>query len=304
VRISRSQIVPPDWIDYCSTAEHIYFLLTDCIQILDYSGNQTRTIPLEQPEIQPTSIFIDEYCLLVGYVNGTMEMRLIEEDLQLLRVSDTADAGGPGKKSITSIGSSPEYVLVHASENGLMIYTKPSMLFYKWIMLGGHCTIDSFAIRDSIMFVLRDTHEIHLQDFDKHRIFEQYVKTYDYIDIEYDGSYLYAATTSSILVYLPEEAERPHNPKLVGQLNFKRKLEGLIMVENRLHAVFPDEIVPVNVDSSSVEKPVLETGDGLQMTGGLELKYENRLRPENFVGEIDIPHVADRTLNIIHFDTR
>jgi len=209
------------------------------------------TITLAKPNIQPTTLYVDNSSIFIGYVDGTVEIRMKTAEYPLHRITSRDDASGPGSSVIGGISASASYVLVRADENGLLIYSKPTLLFYKWIMIGGHTIIRSVAIRDHLLYVLTADHEIHLLDFSIHRIYEQQVMSYRYIDIEFDGRFLYAATSTAVLIYLPPADSREVKPELIHQLNFTETIQGLAIVANQLLVVFDQEIQVVQLPDLS-----------------------------------------------------
>lgn len=291
------------------TGQDLIYVLTKTREIDLYERNGTsliylRSISLAKKHRKPLSLYVDEDTVIVGYDDGTVELRLINEDYGILRITSTDDPSGPGSARVTGILASDSYLLVKAHENGLLIYSKPSLLFYKWIMIGGHTKIKSASIRHEILYVLTAENEIHLLNFQHHRIYEQEVMSYQYVDIEYDSTYLYAATSTSVLIYKSRE-DTPTKPDFIDQLNFDQTIYGLIIVGRNLFILFDNRLLPVVIDyQNNKESQFLETIEipDRQLYTKLKYNYFSTQPTRSRMKKIEIAWLIDGNIEVMEVE--
>ncbi|MCE7735147.1 MAG: hypothetical protein GPJ54_09740 [Candidatus Heimdallarchaeota archaeon] len=206
-------------LDVISRDSRFYILYKDLtLSEFELSGILVHTVELNNLSIKPNIIYIDELYVYIGYENGTTEVRDLQDNLSYLKTTSIKDPGGPGSPHITAMLATQDFFLVNTVENGLLIYIKPSIIFYKWIMIELETTITSFAINNHLLFVLTKDNEIHQLNFIEQRLDEVPIGGFEYVDIEFDGRFLYLASKQSLHVY-----DYNNNNQLVFSHKFKTK---------------------------------------------------------------------------------
>jgi hypothetical protein len=178
-------------------------VLTKAIELAEFEldGSFLGMIKLENQDKHPIQLYIDELYLYVGYDDGTVEVRNLTGNLNFLKTTSKKDPGGPGDPKITDMYSTTSYLLVNTAMNGLLIYLKPAIIFYKWIMIELETTIKAFTIFGQKLFVVTRDNEIHILDFNKQRLDEIPIGGLEHVDLEYNGKLLFVASKTRVNIY-------------------------------------------------------------------------------------------------------
>ena len=223
-----------DIIDWTYNESFIYLVyeqkkLVKC----DYTRNSSQEIELQ---IEPTSIFCDETYLYVGDFYG--QIRLYDPNTLLeVKEVDVTDFKGPSRREITQFSSTHHHLFCNSVENGVIIFRKPTILSYKWILIDGSETFTSFAIHENQVFVLTKLGEVYFLDFSVQKLIEidPFIMSLSYIDLEYDGKYLYLATDRVIKIYTIHPSY-----ELENSIKYEKKISHLLKLHDELVIVFQD----------------------------------------------------------------
>lgn len=239
-------------LDAVSNESRCYVLFEDyTLSEFELTGIFVQAVVLENSIIKPNRLYLDDMYVYIGYENGTTEIRDVQDNLSYLKATSNKDPGGPGNPNIISMFATQEFFLVNTAENGLLIYIKPSILLYKWIMIELETTITSFSIVNHLLFVLTKDNEIHQLNFVEQRLDEVQIGGFEYVDLEFDGRFLYLASKQSLHVY-----DYHNNNQLVFSHKFKtNKISILVKLRGNLLVVLNDNyliLLRLDISNSNV----------------------------------------------------
>jgi len=196
-------------IDLTTNGDRIYVLLHDEFLVYDLNTQKAEFYSLTNLGIQPTRLNINRQYLFIGYINGTVEIRKSNNGFPSVRITSDQDMGGPGDRSVVN-SSLAKYFFVNTKETGLLIYSHPTFLNTKWIMIGLETTIAAYSYYSEFLYVLTSENEVHMLDFANSILIEIPVRSYPYFDLYFDGEYLFMIYKHGIHIY---EAANKHRMK-------------------------------------------------------------------------------------------
>jgi len=187
-------------IDATSDGTNLYGLISEQFFVNDLTTGITKFYGLTNVGIRPTRLNLSSHYLFIGFANGTVEIRELQGDFTSIKITADDDMGGPGIRDVIN-SSLSKYFFVNTREAGLLVYSHPTFLNTKWIMIGLETSITSYSYHSEFLYVLTSENEVHVLDFANSKLLEIPVRSYPYFDLFFDGKFLYMIYKQGVHVY-------------------------------------------------------------------------------------------------------
>lgn len=225
-------------IDMTYNDQNIFFLEKNQIIIFTLDFRKKEILEIENANVLGTKLYSDDIFIYVGFIDGTVEVREIKSPFKFVLITDKADAGGPGDSTVIDMFSTHSLLFVSTSQNGLLIYLKPSITFHKWLMISAYTNLVDFTINNNKVFVMTKEKTIHLLDLEEQKVFDLDNFGYSFTHLTSNLEFLCLYSPNFIRIYDIQ------NYKLIWSLRVKDNIvESCLLFNNALLVSYKSNLI-------------------------------------------------------------